>query len=133
MKKQLLLLLLIPVLFIGCSKSGNDVAEPIVKQNEKLIGKKFRRQTWFIGNQSAWQYDVLEFKTETSVMRETRLFNDTPVYSTPENLKWEKSTMASNKLSLWFFPTLNPYEGTITDESITFDMGGNETRIYTQY
>lgn len=74
MKKQLLLLLLVPVLFIGCSKKSDD--ELALAKPKSLTGMKFESY-WFTASGGERYYYRLNFKSDTQVDYFVTYINDT--------------------------------------------------------
>lgn len=132
MKKQLLLIATLFILMAGCSKSENETPDK-EKLNESIVGNKYRRLSWSIGNTTSDEYDVLEFKSKVMVNRSYKKADNSPANSVTEDLKWEASKSDGKSFKIWYFPDLSPYEGTISEDDIVISMGGSENRIYKKY
>jgi hypothetical protein len=125
--KKLILLLLLPLAMVGCSKSESTPNS----QSIDPVGSKYRRLTWGVGREGNYRYDVLDFASDSVVIRDTRLHNgDNDGISIPENLKWEKTATGIN---IWISGSAEPRTGTVTNNSILLDMEGSEDWVYEKY
>lgn len=125
--KKLILLFLLPLAMVGCSKSDSTPNN----QSIDPVGSKYRRLTLGIGREGDYRYDVLDFTSDSVVTRDTRLHNDNnDGISVPEDLKWEKTATG---IKVWIPENVEPSNGTVTKNSIILEMAGNEEWVYEKY
>jgi hypothetical protein len=125
--KKLILLFLFPLAMVGCSKSDGTPG----KQSIDPVGNKYRRLTVGVGREGNYRYDGLEFISDSVVVRDTKLHNgNTDGISVPENLKWEKS---ANGIKIWLNDSIEPSNGTVTNNSILLNGADNAEWVYDKY